>query len=62
MCASAGQVADAGNHQIVLLEDDGTETLRFGDGQPGFSDGAAGSARFDARKALRMQRRRHPRR
>jgi len=45
-------VADAGNHQIVLLEDDGTETLRFGDGQPGFKDGAGGSARFDTPQGL----------
>jgi len=45
-------IADAGNHQIVLLEDDGTETLRFGDGEPGFKDGPAASARFDTPQGL----------
>ena len=41
-----------GHHQIVLLEDDGSETVRFGDGAPGFQDGAADSARFDTPQGL----------
>jgi thiol-disulfide isomerase/thioredoxin len=45
-------IADAGNHQIVLLEDDGTELQRFGDGQPGFKDGPGHSARFDTPQGL----------
>jgi thiol-disulfide isomerase/thioredoxin len=45
-------LADAGHNQIALLEDDGTEILRFGDGQPGFRDGAAASARFDMPQGL----------
>jgi thiol-disulfide isomerase/thioredoxin len=40
-------LADAGHHQVVLLEDDGTEAMRFGDGEPGLRDGAAAEARFD---------------
>jgi thiol-disulfide isomerase/thioredoxin len=45
-------IADAGHHQIVLLEDDGTETMRFGDGEPGFEDGPAATARFDNPQGL----------
>ena len=45
-------IADAGNHQIVLLEDDGTEIQRFGDGQPGFKDGPGLAARFDTPQGL----------
>jgi hypothetical protein len=45
-------IADSGNHQIVLLEDDGTESVRFGDGQAGFKDGAGASARFDTPQGL----------
>jgi thiol-disulfide isomerase/thioredoxin/sugar lactone lactonase YvrE len=45
-------VADTGHNQIVLLEDDGSEIARFGDGQPGFRDGAGGESRFDAPQGL----------
>ncbi len=39
-------VADAGHHQIVLLDDRGRETGRFGSGEPGLADGPAATARF----------------
>lgn len=39
-------LADAGHHQVVLLDDGGGEVARFGDGRPGFADGPAGEARF----------------
>lgn len=45
-------LADAGNNQIVLLDDLGTEIRRFGDGRPGFDDGTADHARFDAPQGL----------
>lgn len=32
-------VADAGHHQIVILDDEGRETGRFGSGEPGHRDG-----------------------
>lgn len=45
-------IADSGHHQVVLFEDDGTETMRFGDGAPGFEDGPAATARFDSPQGL----------
>lgn len=39
-------VADCGRHQIVLLDDRGTERARFGTGLPGFGDGPASRASF----------------
>ena len=36
-------VADAGHHQIVLLDDGGDEVARYGSGRAGFEDGADGS-------------------
>ncbi|MBF0175868.1 MAG: redoxin domain-containing protein [Magnetococcales bacterium] len=39
-------VVDSGHHQIVILADDGTEEARFGDGLPGFQDGAPDVCRF----------------
>ncbi|MCR9257398.1 MAG: thioredoxin-like domain-containing protein [Alphaproteobacteria bacterium] len=45
-------LADPGHHQIVLLEDDGTEIARYGDGQAGFRDGAANEAGFNAPQGL----------
>lgn len=39
-------VADTGHHQIVLLDDRGRETARFGSGEPGLTDGPADKARF----------------
>jgi len=45
-------LADAGHHQIVLLDDDGSEIARYGDGNAGFEDGAADVARFDAPQGL----------
>mgnify|MGYP001393406678 CR=1 FL=1 len=41
-------VADAGHHQIVLLDDAGTEIARFGSGEVGLADGPASKARFNA--------------
>lgn len=32
-------IADSGHHQIVLVDDGGTEVKRWGTGQPGFADG-----------------------
>ncbi|MFT3791624.1 MAG: thioredoxin-like domain-containing protein [Rudaea sp.] len=45
-------LADAGHNQIVLLDDDGKDLRRFGDGTAGFRDGAAGVARFDHPQGL----------
>lgn len=45
-------LADAGHHQIVLLDDFGGEIARFGGGQPGFADGPAATARFNAPQGL----------
>ncbi|RDD62562.1 thioredoxin-like domain-containing protein [Ferruginivarius sediminum] len=45
-------LADAGHHQIVLLDDDGEEVVRFGSGQPGFADGPAETAQFNAPQGL----------
>ncbi|KZC97414.1 thioredoxin-like domain-containing protein [Oceanibaculum pacificum] len=39
-------LADAGHHQIVLLDDAGRDIARFGSGRPGFNDGPSDGARF----------------
>ncbi|MBK1668370.1 hypothetical protein CKO28_10020 [Rhodovibrio sodomensis] len=45
-------LADAGHHQIVVLDDQGHELRRFGTGQPGFADGDAGRAAFNMPQGL----------
>lgn len=45
-------VADAGHHQIVLLDEAGAEVARIGVGEPGFADGPAARARFDQPQGL----------
>lgn len=45
-------LADGGHHQIVLLDDRGTELARYGSGAAGFVDGSAGDARFDRPQGL----------
>ena len=45
-------LADAGHHQIVILDRDGHERDRFGDGTAGMVDGPAGDARFDGPQGL----------
>jgi thiol-disulfide isomerase/thioredoxin len=45
-------LADAGHHQIVVLDDTGAETARYGSGAPGFADGPAGEARFNGPQGL----------
>lgn len=37
-------LADCGHHQIVVIEDDGTEVVRYGSGKPGWIDGGAEAA------------------
>lgn len=44
--AASWALADAGHHQIVLLDEAGGEAARFGAGEPGFADGPAPEARF----------------
>lgn len=39
-------LTDSGGHQIVLLDRDGAETVRYGSGEPGFKDGPAATATF----------------
>lgn len=48
----AWALADAGHHQIVLLDDAGNETARFGSGTPGFANGPAHEASFDQPQGL----------
>ena len=45
-------LADAGHHQIVLLDDQGKDLRRYGSGQSGRSDGSAAQARFDRPQGL----------
>lgn len=44
-------LADTGHHQIAVIEDDGTEIVRYGDGQAGWRDGGAEAA-FNAPEGL----------
>lgn len=45
-------MTDTGSHQVVLLNNCGTEIDRFGSGQNGLADGAAAAARFDGPEGL----------
>ena len=45
-------VADAGHNQIVLLDDAGGIRQRIGSGEPGFADGPAEEASFEAPQGL----------
>lgn len=45
-------LADAGHHQIAVLDDSGRETARFGSGSPGLEDGPAAQARFNGPQGL----------
>jgi sugar lactone lactonase YvrE len=45
-------LADAGHHQIVLLDDDGGEQARIGTGRAGFADGDMAGAAFAAPQGL----------
>lgn len=45
-------LTDSGHHQIVLLDGQGQELRRIGDGTAGFTDGDATSARFAAPQGL----------
>ncbi|OAN56039.1 hypothetical protein A6A04_10835 [Paramagnetospirillum marisnigri] len=44
-------IADGGNHQVVLVDDQGRELQRWGSGTAGFSDGTA-SASFNSPQGL----------
>lgn len=44
-------VADSGHHQIVVLDDDGYEIQRYGNGEPGHRDGGV-EASFNAPEGL----------
>lgn len=48
----AWALADAGHHQIVLLDDAGNETARFGSGAPGLANGPVHEASFDQPQGL----------
>jgi sugar lactone lactonase YvrE len=50
--ALAWAAADAGHHQVVLFDDGGKELKRFGTGAPGFDDGDAATAAFNAPQGL----------
>lgn len=45
-------VADPGHHQVVLLDDEGQELLRFGSGREGPGDGAAAHGVFSSPQGL----------
>ncbi|MGE0746993.1 MAG: thioredoxin-like domain-containing protein [Rhodospirillales bacterium] len=45
-------VADAGHNQVVILDDAGREQARYGSGEPGFDDGPAAEAAFNAPQGL----------
>ncbi|MBF0620686.1 MAG: redoxin domain-containing protein [Magnetococcales bacterium] len=45
-------LADSGNHQIVVFDDDADEMARFGSGQIGMTDGVKGVARFNQPQGL----------
>ncbi|HLB07423.1 MAG TPA: thioredoxin-like domain-containing protein [Alphaproteobacteria bacterium] len=45
-------LADAGHHQIVLLDDGGAEIKRLGSGRPGLADGVAARAAFNGPQGL----------
>ncbi len=45
-------LADAGHHQIVLIDDQGQEVRRIGSGEAGFSGGGFATARFTSPQGL----------
>jgi len=45
-------LADAGHHQVALLDDDGEVLARYGSGAPGFADGPAERAAFRGPQGL----------
>ncbi|WGF89138.1 thioredoxin-like domain-containing protein [Marinivivus vitaminiproducens] len=45
-------IADAGHHQVVVVDDDGAEVRRFGSGRPGLEDGGPGDACFQSPQGL----------
>lgn len=45
-------LADAGHHQIAILDDKGAETARYGATLPGLMDGPGGAARFNTPQGL----------
>src|SRR3569623_10520 len=45
-------LADAGHHQIVLLDDSGNDVKRYGSGKAGFADGDAATASFNRPQGL----------
>ena len=45
-------LADAGHHQIVLLDDKGQDVHRYGSGKAGFADGDATTASFNRPQGL----------
>jgi thiol-disulfide isomerase/thioredoxin len=45
-------IADAGHHQVALLDGEGKVRTRYGAGTPGFDDGAASVATFNAPQGL----------
>ncbi len=45
-------VADTGHHQIVVFDDQGRESARYGSGTAGFEDGPAAVAGFNAPQGL----------
>lgn len=45
-------IADSGHHQIVVITDEGRELARYGSGEAGFADGAAGDASFQSPQGL----------
>jgi thiol-disulfide isomerase/thioredoxin len=45
-------LADAGHHQLAVLDDNGQEVLRVGSGEAGFDDGTLDSATFNGPQGL----------
>ncbi|HSK41006.1 MAG TPA: thioredoxin-like domain-containing protein [Arenibaculum sp.] len=48
----AWAAADAGHHQVAVLDDDGHELRRFGSGAAGFADGEGDAACFDGPQGI----------
>lgn len=53
--AKGWAIADSGHHQIVIMDDQGQEMNRYGDGQPGLRDGGA-EAMFNGPEGLACDR------
>jgi thiol-disulfide isomerase/thioredoxin len=45
-------IADTGHHQVVVVEDDGSEVARYGNGRAGFDDGGPAEASFNGPEGL----------